>query len=145
MGFKKVKKEKVAKILPPIWVREQMLATSTKTCGHFNDMKVPDGNSIEVRRISQSRCHAIVREDVGIFSYSHMTSGLADRSESKVIYGQKPSTNCRYSLPNTSERTMSTENPTQSSASGRSRDHTWRITNARRRIHSSLGRKLLRN
>ena len=72
-----------------------MLAASTETCGNFQmqrDMKEPDGNSIEARMISQSRCHAIVREDVGIFSYSHMTSGLADPSESKVIYGQKLST-----------------------------------------------------
>ena len=61
-------------------------------------MKEPDGNSIEARMISQSRCHAIVREDVGIFPYSHMTSGLTDPSESKVIYGQKPSTETHRNL-----------------------------------------------
>ena len=72
-----------------------MLVASTETCGNFQiqrDMKEPDGNSIDARTISQSRCHAIVREDSGIFPYSHMTSGMTGLSESKVIYGQKPST-----------------------------------------------------
>jgi hypothetical protein len=55
--------------------------------------------SLEVRMISQSRCHAMVRRDVVISPHPHMTSGMADSP------GLQKKKGCRHFPPDVGEGT----------------------------------------